>query len=101
MTLRNSLLLLRTHPLLEGAVLKYSTCGASMATFLARSLRSIGASGFARLPKKWNVGPRYYTTPSSGNKITSSSNLIVIGGTVVVGVMTYSVSIIAVLCDDV
>ena len=69
--------------------------------FIARSLRSIGARGITRLPTKWNIGPRYYATPSSGGKITNSFNLIVIGGTVVAGVITYSVSIKTILCNDI
>ena len=62
-----------------------------MTTFLDRSLRSTGARRSVRLLTKWNVGPRYYTTPSSGVNITNSFNLIMIGGHVGVSVMIYSV----------
>ena len=62
-----------------------------MTTFLDRSLRSIGTRRIVRLMTKWNVGPRYSITPSSGVNITNSFNLIMIGDFVVVGVMIYIV----------
>ena len=62
-----------------------------MTTFLGRSLRPIGTRRIVHLMTKWNVGPRYCITPSSGVKITNSFNLIMIGDFVVVSVIIYIV----------